>query len=173
MVPRGSKVFIDACAIAGALHTRCWKAVAGAYQLETTEYCLGEVVRRNFYGARLVNDDPDELREHLKVSTVSAQEIGILDVLIQGVTDVHDGEKSLLALALKHKGPALWLCGPDTGTLRAMHYLQKRHRLLSMDQMCSLETLAKGIGLKTKFEDDAFNLSEKWLERKRMLILTE
>lgn len=172
MVPRGSKVFIDACAIAGAVHTGCFKAITGAYQLETTELCLGEVVRRNYYGARLVYKDPEELRKYLSVRSVSEEEIGMMDILIQGTTDIDPGEKSLLALALKTAGQAWLLCGPDAGTLRAMHFINKTHQLCSMDQMCALETLTKGIGLRKKFEGATFNLSEEWLKTKRMMILS-
>jgi len=40
-----------------------------------------------------------------------------------------------------------------------------------MDQMCSLEMLAKGVGLTKPFDGAFFKFSEKWLQGKRTAIL--
>jgi hypothetical protein len=171
MVPRGAKVFIDANAIAGAYATGCLKAVSKAYKLESAAFCIEEATRRDWNGDKLVNVNQDELKKFIIAIPVLPDEIDKLDFLIEGATDVHDGEKALLTLALAAKDPVWWLCGPDRGTLRAMHRLHKHHHKCSMDQMCSLETLTRGIGLKKEFNGEFFNLSEKWLQQTRTVIL--
>ena len=171
MVPRGSKVFIDANAIVGAYKTGCWKAIAAAYKFESAAFCIEEATRRNWSGRKLITVEPDEIKKWVAAIPVSKDEIVKIDLMLRGATDVHDGEKALLTLALAAKDPVWWLCGPDRGTLRAMHRLHKHHHKCSMDQMCSLETLTRGIGLKKEFNGEFFNLSEKWLQQTRTVIL--
>jgi hypothetical protein len=73
--------------------------------------------------------------------------------------DLDDGERDVLSIALKTKEPVWWLCGPDKATLRAMHFLNL------LDQVCSLELLARGAGLRGRGMD--VECTEKWLAEKR------
>jgi len=171
MVPRRSKVFMDTCAIAGAYETGCLKAIAGAYKLESAEICITEATRRNFFGNKLVDCDPSELAKFIKSTPVEQALIDQMDFMLEGAQDVHEGEKALLALALQEKEPVWWICGPDGGTLRALNFLYTRYRNPSMDNMCALETLTKGIGMRKQFEKDYFKLSEEWLKMRRSKII--
>ena len=172
MVPRGAKVFIDANAIAGAHDLGCWKAIIPVYRFVSSSLCIEEVTRRNWFGNRLVKTDPEDLKTVVTTVSVSRHDLDQIEYLIEGVTDVHDGEKSLLVLALAEKEPFWWLCGPDFGTLKAMHHIYGRHQKpCPIDKMCSLETLAKGVGIRKKFEGNYYNLSESWLQQKRLSLL--
>ncbi len=171
MVPRGSKVFIDANAIAGAHGTGCLRAIAAVYRLHSTDLCIEEATRRNWFGQKLVCAEPGELKRLIRSCAMSEDEAAQLDFLIEGAVDLHAGEKGLLTLALAEGDAAWWLCGPDAGTLRALHHLAMHDQFCSMDRMCALETLAKGAGLRKRFEGDRFKLSEKWLQEKRTEIL--
>ena len=107
MVPRGSKVFIDANAIVGVYETGCWKAIAAAYKFESAAFCIEEATRRNWSGSKLITVEPDEIKKWVAAIPVSKDEIVKIDLMLRGATDVHDGEKALLTLALGGKAGRL------------------------------------------------------------------
>jgi len=163
MPPRDSRVLVDTNAIQAAHKFGCWNGLCKYYRLETAELCIEEAVRPNRDGDRLVNRTAEDLRKDLTPHIVTGLQRAQLALALQGRVDLDDGERDLLSLANSFKGQAWWLCGPDKATLRAMSIL----RLL--DQMCSLQLLARHSGVRVRSWEDQY--TEDWLKKKRTLLL--
>jgi hypothetical protein len=173
MPDRGDIIYMDACGIEGAHGTNCWKALHKNFKLKTEELCLQEVTQPDKMGNRLVLRDETELRSEVECSKCSAEAMVELTSLLHDVADLDDGELHLLTLALEQQNNKWHICGPDVGTLRALLTLSSLGKNVSMDNMCALETLTKTLGLRTSFDTRALRkLSEKWLQKVRMELLT-
>jgi hypothetical protein len=163
MLQRGSRILIDTNAIAGAHRVGCWNAIRNFFRLETADFCIEEAVRKDRYGRQLVNRSAEDLKAELKAHAVSDLHRVTLDLALQGQVDLDAGEYDLLSLAFSLKGEVWWLCGPDKATLRAMHILAL------LDNMCSLELLARTAGARVGSWEEQY--TDIWLSKKRTLLL--
>lgn len=157
--PRQSIVLVDTNAIKAAHHAGCWNALRKNYKLHSVRLCVEEVTRQNKKGHRLVDRPEAELMAELVIGQIDDLARAQFALLIANRNDVDEGEAELLAYARTLPARAWWLCGPDGGTVNAMHHL----RLL--DQMVSLEALARACGHPVAGLPN--NYSEKWLSEQR------
>jgi hypothetical protein len=155
--PPKSVVLADTMAIKAAHDLRCWNALRNTFQLHTVPICITEATRYK-KGTQLVARSAAELEREIKVAEVTEQMRLDLEYRIGLRADVHDGERDLMAYALTLR-EVWWLCGPDNGTLRAMHAL----RLL--DRMVSLETLSIASGHRATMPSKHY--TDRWLIERR------
>jgi hypothetical protein len=172
MPNKGDTIFIDTCAIEGAHASNCWNGIYKNYKLKTEDFCIGEAVRRNREGNKLIKRDPEELRKEIECLVCPEEDVLDLGELLHDAADLDTGEKRLLALALKHT-EAWLICGPDIGTLRALLHLSKLGKPASMNNMCALEEMTQALGMRTSFNTKVLHkLSKKWLQAIRMDLLS-
>ena len=140
---RGTAVLVDTNVIVEAHRTRAWRALVGAYAVETVEDCVTETQTGFQRRRREQAINGGMLRESLaNVLVVSDLERAKLAVLVEDIA-LDIGEWSLWAHALSRTGPWV-LCGPDKASLRCGVRLGFRERLVS------LEGLLLGVGHRLK-----------------------
>ena len=161
--PRQSIILVDTNAIKAAHQSGCWNALRKNYKLHSVRLCVEEATRPDKRGSKLVDRPEAELAAELVLGQVNDVARADLKLAIGNRNDVDAGEAELLAYARSLPGRVWWLCGPDKGTVKAMHHL----RLL--ERMVALETLAKGCGQSTAGLPG--NYTEKWLSDQRTGLL--
>lgn len=160
---RQSIVVLDTNAIKAAHHLGCWNALRRNYQLHSVHLCVEEATRADRRGRKLVDRPAAELAAELVLGVVDDFARADLRLAIGNRNDVDAGEAELLAYARTLPGRIWWLCGPDAGTVRAMHHLGL------LDRMVALESLAKACGHRTS--GLPANYTEKWLSDQRTRLL--
>ena len=158
-------MLVDTNAIKAAHQLGCWNALRRTYLLHSVRLCVEEVTRPNKKGRRLVERPLEHLMQELVIGRVDDLARADLALTIGNRNDVDEGEADLLAYARTLPGKAWWLCGPDGGTVRALHHL----RLL--ERMVSLEALATACGQGAA--DLPNNYTERWLSDQRRNRLLE
>lgn len=158
-------MLVDANAIKAAHQIGCWNALRRNYALHSVRLCVEEVTRPNKKGRRLVERPLEHLTRELVIGWVDDLARAHLALTIGNRNDVDAGEAELLAYARTLSGKAWWLCGPDGGTVKALHHL----RLL--DRMVSLEALATACGHSASGLPN--NYTERWLSGQRRNRLLE
>jgi hypothetical protein len=149
-VKPGDVVLVDTNVIIECHARRCWRPLAGAFQLETVEKCVEETQTGLF--ARPPNERIAEtdLRQSLRaVHEVSQLELA--EVELRGAEGLHDGERALWAHALARKD-AWVLCGPDRASMRFGYEQQQRDRLVSVGGLLRLINFKPPLGLPDHFE---------------------
>ncbi len=134
VVRPGATVLADTNVIIEAHRTGTWAALVGAYVVETVEDCVAET--QTGYQARTREHwiDVGDLKASLgAVHEVSDRERAELAVQIGGIA-LDRGEESLWAHALGRTG-SWFLCGPDRASLRVGVRLERRDRLVSMEEL--------------------------------------
>lgn len=164
MPPPQSIVLVDTMAIKAAHDLGCWNGLRSTFKLHSVPKCVEEATRQNKNGAVLVRRTAEDLAADLTLGTVEPLAVTRLTLEVGSHADLNDGEKHLLAYALTLSGTWL-LCGPDRGTVRAMHMLSLLPKLVS------LESLASTTGQKIKNLPHHF--SEGWLSTFRTQLLLE
>ena len=137
----------------------CWNVLKQTFKLHSVDKCVEEATRRNKDGKVLVRRSAEELAGELTLGAVNRLSIAEVTLKIGAQADLNEGEKHLLAYALALPG-SWFLCGPDSGTVRAM-------RILSiLNRMVSFETLANVAG--HRFQRLPPHFSESWLAKHRL-----
>ena len=136
-------VLIDTNVILEASRTGSFRALSGAYQIETVEKCLEETQTGVQYRRRNIPVDIDELQNSLqKIHTPTNIERAKLSVDLGGLL-LDEGEYMLWAHAYSRNDNWI-LCGPDKASLRC------GVRLGLSDRLISLEKLLKAISFRPK-----------------------
>ena len=142
----------------------CWNALRHTFKLHSVPKCIEEATRMNRDGKVLVRRTAEELAGELTLGAVDRLQVAKVTLQIGAQADLNEGERHLLAYALTL--PGIWfLCGPDSGTVRAMQILS------ILDRMVSFETLASVAGYRLKKLPPHF--SERWLSSHRLNALLE
>ena len=137
---------------------KCWNAFRHTFRLHSVPKCVEEATRMSKDGAILVRRSADELGAELTLGNVNRLMATTLTLQVGAQADLNEGERHLLAYALTLKD-AWFLCGPDNGTVRAMHMLSL------LDRMVSFEALADVTGQRLK--SLPYHFSERWLSNHR------
>ena len=150
-------MLVDTNVIIEAHRAQAWRALVGAYAVETVEDCVTETQTGFQRRRREQAIDGRVLRESLtNVHGVSDLERAKLGVQVEGIA-LDLGERSLWAHALCRTGPWV-LCGPDKASLRCGVRLGFRDRLVS------LQGLLLGIGHRPKVPLRR-QYTRQWLDR--------
>ncbi len=165
MPPRDGIILVDTNAIAAAHTHGCWNALRRYYRLHSVRECVEEATRPNKRGARLVEREAKELAAELTLGSPDKLAHASLTLAMGHRIDVDAGERALLAYARTLSGKVWWLCGPDKGTVGALHVLGL------LDRMVALETLAKASGHTVR--DLRANYTERWLSEQRTRLLID
>lgn len=136
---RQRPLLVDTNLIIEAHATGCWKALVGAYNIETVEQVVQETQTGKQRREREVDINEAELRAKVQVHQVSRDELHHVDT--NGGAGLDDGEKHLWAHALT-RTDAWILCGPDTASLK-FGYEQS-----CKDRLVHLEAVLEEIGMK-------------------------
>ena len=125
-------VLVDTNVILESHRTGAWRALAGAYRVETSEDCVMET-RTGFQRRRPEQRiDARELRESLAaVHSIAARDRAELAIRVPDIV-LDIGEASLWAHPLR-RNDAWVLCGPDKASLRCSVRLGFRERLASLE----------------------------------------
>src|SRR4051812_19382102 len=110
----------------------CWNALRQTFRLHSVEKCIEEATRMNKDGKVLVRRSAEELAAEVTLGTVDRVTVAKVTLQIGAQADLNEGERHLLAYALTLSG-AWFLCGPDTGTVRAMQILSLLDRMVSFE----------------------------------------
>ncbi len=165
MPPRHGIVLVDTNAIAAAHTHGCWNSLRTHYRLHSVRECVDEATRPNKRGARLVEREASELVAELTLSAPDKLAQASLALAIGHRIDVDEGERALLAYARTLPGKVWWLCGPDKGTVGALHVLGL------LDRMVALESLARHSGHAPRGLPT--NYTERWLSDQRTRLLLD
>ncbi|MYA87442.1 MAG: hypothetical protein F4X97_03125 [Boseongicola sp. SB0662_bin_57] len=154
---RKTPVLVDTNVIIASHRIGAWRALVGAYLVETVEDCATET-QTGFQMRRSEQMiDASDLQASLAgVHVVGNRERAELAVRIEGIA-LDKGEEALWAHALGREGAWL-LCGPDKASLRCGVRLGFRERIVS------LETLLENAGYRPKIVLRE-PYTKKWLER--------
>lgn len=154
MPRRSNPLLVDTNVILEAFRTNSWKALTGAYGVETVEACVIET-QTGFQRRRTeLQIDEAALRARLvAVNKVTNTERA--EVLISGLgVGLDRGELDLWAHAITRNDSWI-LCGPDIASLRF------GVRAGCRDHLVSLESLLEEVGFHAKGGLGA-NYSERW-----------
>ncbi len=155
MTRRSNPLLVDTNVILEAFRTGSWKALTGAYGVETVETCVIETQTGFQKRRRELQIDETELRAKL-VGVHKVTDVQRAAVLVRGHgINLDPGELDLWAHAMTRMD-AWILCGPDTASLRL------GVRAGCRDRLVSLEGLLEDVGFHAKAGFHA-NYTEKWL----------
>lgn len=132
-MPGSRVVLVDTNVIIKGHEAGCWKALAGAYRVETVEECVVETQTGKQRRRPEHHIDEAELRRQLHaVHTVSQQQLA--KVFELGGAGLDDGERALWAHAL-HRDDVWILCGPDRASMKFGFDNKLRERLISLGEL--------------------------------------
>ncbi len=160
-----STILTDTMVIKAAHDHGCWNALRKSFNLHSVRLCLEEATRTSARGRRLVHRTYDALAAELTIGEVTERMRVDLTLLVGDQSDLDPGERDLLAYSRSLAKDAWWLCGPDNGTVRAMHTLG------IFDRMVSLQTLAGLAG--HRLNNLPGNYTERWLSDHRTQMVLE
>ena len=159
MPPRNSIILMDAVAIKAAHDTRCWNPLRNGFELRSVPICVQEATQRSKKGRQLVDRSFEEVAAEIQLVEVTDEMLLDLDFALGLRIDVDEGERHLLAYSLTLGRELWWLCGPDKGTLGALHHLGK------LDRMVSVEAMGRVAG--HQFGNLSHQYKESWLSSQR------
>jgi hypothetical protein len=151
-------VLTDTNVIIECWRTASWKALVGAYRVETVQMC--EIETQTGAQNRRPEDriDPQALRDTLKaVHVVTDAERARAILADDQVRFLDAGELMLWAHAMT-RNDAWVLCGPDKASLRVGIRLGLRERLVSLERLLSDAGFRQRTPLRA-------NYTQKWLEQ--------
>lgn len=116
MISRQTPILLDANAITACHEYGCWRAISGAFHLETVEACIIEFQTGGH--AQRTQEYVDERTRRSGFKQIhTPTELEIAEVVLSGGNAIHYGEQHLWAHALGRTD--FWvLCGPDRGSMR-------------------------------------------------------
>lgn len=116
MISRQTPILLDTNAIKACHQFGCWRAISGAFHLETVEACVVEFQTGGH--AQRTQEYVDELTLRGQFKQVhTPTELELAEVALAGGGSIHHGERHLWAHALGRTD--VWvLCGPDRGSMR-------------------------------------------------------
>ena len=165
MPPRDSIILLDAVAIKAAHQLGCWNALRQTYTLHSVPLCVQEATQVNRSGKQLVARSNEEVTAEITIGAVTTLMRVQITLRLGNRIDLDAGERDLLAYALTLQSKVWWLCGPDNGSVNALHFLGM------LDRMISLQTLSHGAG--QKINAIPHHYTERWLADRRTRFLLE
>ena len=143
-------VLIDTNVILEASRTGSFRALSGAYQIETVDKCMEETQTGVQYRRRNIPVDIDELQNSLqKIHTPTNIERAKLSVDLGGLS-LDEGEYMLWAHAYSRNDDWI-LCGPDKASLRCGVRLGLSDRLISLEKLLNAISFRPRTGLKKAY----------------------
>jgi hypothetical protein len=134
MPQHNGPVLVDTNTIIEAHRTGCWRALAGAYVLETVETCFIETQTGSHARRPAQTIDPNALRLSLRGGIHPVSTLHLAEVDLIGGVVLDAGERALWAHALHHSGNWV-LCGPDAASMRFGYGQGQRDRLISLGHL--------------------------------------
>lgn len=156
-VGQGQVVLVDTNIIIEAFRTRCWKALAAYYRVETVEKCYEEALTGDRLRPGYVEVETRALKEKLTIHRVESMEQAALAVACPNVDALDAGERHLFAHAYSRSDAWIATCA-DRAAVRIALTLGWKERL------CSLEVLSKPTGAKPALKR---HFTEDWLSEVR------
>lgn len=145
----GDVVLVDTNVIIEGHVRHCWKALTGAFRVQTVETCVVEAM----FGRHTWNETKPtetELRASFDaIHNVSRPEVAA--VLLKGGAVLDDGEQHLWAHALSREDTWI-LCGPDRASMRFGYEQKQRERLVSLGQLLQTIKFTPKSPLRAHFE---------------------
>jgi len=160
-VQRGQIVLVDTNIIIEAVRTRCWKALAGHFTVETVEKCLEEARTGDPMRRKYVAVEPEHLRGVNKAHAVTPLEKLRLAVTLPTADELDAGEQELFAHASGRTDTWIGCCA-DRAAVKAAFALGWKDRIVS------LEVLAQSVGAKPELK---MHFRERWLSDLRTAFL--
>jgi hypothetical protein len=161
MIARGDIVLLDTNVIIEAHRTRCWKALAQSFRLETVEECCVEAATGDRRRSDYVPVNMEAISSQIVVHAVGRAQLAQTEMRLSRPDLLDPGEKHLLAHALEKPG-AWYLSASDRAAVRA------GNELGFLERFVSLEALARAVGITPQFKN---HFTEKWLSALRTDIL--
>jgi hypothetical protein len=148
----GDVVLVDTNVIFEGHAKACWKAIAGAFKLQTVEKCIEETQTGTLASLPSDRINEGELRRSFDaIHQVSEEELADVALRNGGILD--DGERALWAHALSRRDGWV-LCGPDRASMRFGYEQKQRERLVSLGGMLNLINFQPPQRLKSHFEQE-------------------
>lgn len=130
----GTTVLTDANTMIEAHRVGCWKALTGAFQVETVEKCVEETQTGNQRRSPEEIIDPVVLRASLGAVHPVTLRQRVAATLAGKGPHLDEGELDLWAHALTRAD--VWvLCGPDAASMRFGFLRGHRERLVSLESL--------------------------------------
>lgn len=133
LISRDTPILLDANAIAACHEFACWRAIAGAFRLETVEECIKEFQTGGYALQSQEYVDERTLRGQFR-HVHNPTELELAEVLLDGGAGIHCGEQHLWAHALGRED-AWVLCGPDRGSMRFGCHRNHGQRLIALGSL--------------------------------------
>ena len=150
-------VLVDTNTIIESFRVGGWRALTGAYGVETVEECVIETQTGFQRRSPEQQIDNAELRKSLtKIHPVTDLQLAALAVRSEGIA-LDEGERALWSHALTRSD--CWiLCGPDKASMRLGVRLGFRERMAALETLLVAAGYRSGIALKLPY-------TQKWLDR--------
>ncbi|MFN5997327.1 MAG: hypothetical protein ACK47C_10255 [Paracoccaceae bacterium] len=134
-MPFEGTILVDTNVILEAHFKGCWKALSGAFQLETVEQCVVETQTGGQFRRPELRIDEVSLRASFKAVHPVSQ-LQIAKVISAGGDSLDVGEQALWAHALDRQD-AWVLCGPDKASMKFGFQNGHRTQLISLGELLS------------------------------------
>ncbi|WP_413990549.1 hypothetical protein ACMDCR_32390 [Labrys okinawensis] len=158
MARHSGPVLVDTNVIIECWRIGAWKALTGAYAVETVAMCFIET--QTGFQKRRPEEQIDSTVMAMtlrQVHPVGAEELASALVRDPEIGFLDPGEQSLWAHAIERKD-AWVLCGPDKASLRIGIRMGLRDRLMSLERLLGDAGFRPRAGLKVAY-------TQKWLEQ--------
>ncbi|PZQ12414.1 MAG: hypothetical protein DI565_16465 [Ancylobacter novellus] len=134
MITRQTPILLDTNAIVACHEMGCWRAICGAFPLETVETCIVEFQTGGH--VLLSPDYVDEATLRAQFAHIhDPQHIERAEVALRGGHALHEGEKDLWAHALGRSDDVWVLCGPDRASMKFGCAQKLAQRLISLESL--------------------------------------
>lgn len=136
MAAKTLPVYLDTCVVLAAHRSQCWNALAGHFNLHTTQVCRQELTRGNPQDPKYVRVDMAAFDRRVAVHQTS--QVQLIEATLRSPTlsAVDAGEMDLLAWCADQPD-ALLLSTGDRAAVLAACRLGLRERLVSLEELAN------------------------------------